>query len=346
MKYLPIDTLAQFDALAQRRHLDFSARPLRVLANATKEYKATADEVSPDIRALEFYACNHIFSKIAARFTKNERLPDWALELASAYRKVLVEQGTRLMHYIVCITTREARHLDSSELSKIGPALEAIGGPNGIEFVKTITAGMSEYGAIDQMLSDPPDMTCGAYFKMLEALFNKGWAGKTSYGGKNWGNITRPMVDFLHGKISLEMLTDTAYTLAHNNGPMFNKGMMYTMYTKPGFMTILDVQRSGQIIELVKTRQQYPFMGFKLDPLAKVVDEAYSRLPGEFGAYVDWQKVEDLGSLSKYPQFKAKQPAKPVEPVVEYYMGKKAEKIGKFTVTDGEEVAVFSRSVA
>ena len=54
----------------------------------------------------------------------------------------------------------------------------------------------------------------------------------------------------LTGTTSMEMLVDTGYTLAHNGGPIFNKGMMYTHYDSH-FLTILDLQRAGQMLDLL-----------------------------------------------------------------------------------------------
>jgi hypothetical protein len=156
-------------------------------------------------------------------------------------------------------------------------------------------------------------MVVGPYVRGLEWVFDHGqWGG--GYGGKPWGQIAKTLGDFLYGKTSLEMMCDTAYTLAHNNGPMFNKGMMYDMYSsKQGFLMILDVQASGQIPQLIVDRAKYHYIkSFDMPALVAFTELARKHMPDEFHIEVDWQKVEDgqahkpANQQHKYADYKAK----------------------------------------
>ena len=356
MKFLPTTTLAYCEGSPQKKRFDFTDRPLALIAKATDAYKDSCSEVSPDVRALEFYACNHYYSRLTGLFTRNEKMPEWAVKLASTYHDVLVEQGERLMHYLLCIIVREARHAPTLS-SSVQNGLKNVGGNVLLDFIVLIR-GKSEMGAINNMLKNPPDLGAGRFVRGIEYLFDHGWGSGVggSFGGKPWGCISRCLGDFLTGKTSLEMMVDTAYTLAHNNGPMFNKGMMYKQYST-AFKTILDVQRSGQIPELVKYKGDHQFMSsISLAGLTAITDLAYEHLPGDFGTYVDWYKVEECGSLVKYPEYKKMQdkkyPKKPVAPQATLFMGKKAIEVGTFEVSydenemEAETVKVFERITA
>jgi hypothetical protein len=104
----------------------------------------------------------------------------------------------------------------------------------------------------------------------------------------------------VYGEFTPEMFGDTAFTLAHNNGPMFNKGMLYSNYSSE-FKKILDVQRSGQIPQYLSEKV---FIG---DVVPTYMAEAVVVFPAELTGTVDWYKVEALGALGNYALLKKKQ---------------------------------------
>jgi hypothetical protein len=112
------------------------------------------------------------------------------------------------------------------------------------------------------------------------------------------------------GRISAEMFLDTGFTLCHNGGPIFNKGMLYHHANKAELERILDVQRAGQIPQLVASKGTK----FVTAPLSAYQSKMRELLGGEFDGYVDWFLVESLGSLGKYPTEKAQQAAKHGKP--------------------------------
>ena len=112
---------------------------------------------------------------------------------------------------------------------------------------------------------------------------------------------------FVNGEFTAEMMLDTIWTLQHNGGCLFNKGFCYT-HESSTLARILDVQRSGQIPEAVLTDDQtQPFVQTELKSIMQALKAAFT---GKIGEYVDWYKVEALGSVHKYGKDKQKQDAK------------------------------------
>ena len=250
-------------------------------------------------------------SVVRSKFTLHEPLPAWADKVRKTYLDVLATQGQRLFFYTLLVTTRESRHLKSA--AKVYPDLTSKFGEFTAEFNSSIQGSGSDCAA-SKFQSHPPEGPLGPYVESLEHIFfNGSFSG--GYGGKPWGNIAATLRAFVLGETSLEMMVDTAYTLAHNNGPMFNKGMLYSMYTHTIYK-ILDVQRSGQIPELILNAENE---GMKDVKVKGYVSSCLQEMQDElncFGSYVDWQKVEDLGSLHKYPTEKKNQHKKNPPPVV------------------------------
>jgi hypothetical protein len=88
------------------------------------------------------------------------------------------------------------------------------------------------------------------------------------------------------------MMVDTGYTLAHNGGPIFNKGMMYSGYNH-NIYALLDIQRSGQVPEYILDKE-YTFI--TKTPLAKkIVTLTQQHLPKEFRGFVDFYQVVPVG---------------------------------------------------
>lgn len=340
MNFNPKNTLSYFNAVPQVQLFDLREIPAAHFAiNCKKlhEEKGGDNQVAvPETDALEFYAINHLTAIVRKTFTPHEELPMWALNVMNAYQTILRKQGNRILNYMVLVTTRESRHVkdkngyNKNAAEKFGPFVK--------EFADSINGSGSD-GAAAKFMTHPPKCNMGIFCESLSYAFYKGgYSG--GFGGKPWGMIADTTLSFINGLTSLEMLLDTAYTLAHNNGPMFNKGMMYSMYDSDLIYKVLDVQRSGQIPELVMSGTLPGKMTKNVLPLVQAVAELF---PNEFGPEVDWQKVEDLGSLHKYPSEKKLQKVKapPVPPKPTFKDGLKI--IGQFQVSPGESVDIFQR---
>ena len=220
-----------------------------MLADTVKQmvlYEADADTVNPEVDALVFYMMNDAFAKLCAKFDMNEPLPVQVDALADAYVRESQSRALRMFYYCLLIITREMRHMHgggyySHDMDKEHGAVFA-------QFVKNISH-KNETEAVNHLRSHPPVLTLGAYTKGITDCFNKGvWS--SNFGGKAWGQVAHTLNRVVHGEISMEAFMDTAWTLEHNNGAIFNKGMLYTMYG-PNLAKILNVQRAGMIPQLV-----------------------------------------------------------------------------------------------
>jgi hypothetical protein len=293
MKFLPKNTLAYFNDAPQVHQHDFSELPTGVFAESTGIYKKDCDQTSPNNDAVTFYALNHCASVVRKMFTQNEVLPAWALKIMTMYTDVCMSQGERILHYILCITTRETRHLKSCT-PKFWADVASKFDQKSVNILKHISSDGDENTAMNKYIKTPPDMTIGQFVNTLSYAFHHagshGWNG--SYGGHPWGQVTDAVISYLHGVTSMEMLVDTGYTLAHNGGPIFNKGMMYGHQDTNKLFTVLDVQRSGQMLDLIVATETLGVN--KTVEALEAVALIKEHCPTEFQGYVDWKLVDDL----------------------------------------------------
>jgi hypothetical protein len=362
MKYLPPNTLGHFNAAPQVHQHDLSGLPTAVYSAATLKYRKTCGQTFPNDEAVTFYTLNHCASLVRKSFTENEPLPDWARQIMANYTDVAMAQGERMLHYILSITTREMRHLKSSTSAACWNAIKTAHGQEAVDYLKNISNNGDETVAVKKYMEHPPNLTIGQYTKALAYAFHHGsWAG--SYGGHPWGNVTDAVVSYLTGVTSMEMLVDTGYTLAHNGGPIFNKGMMYSQYDGH-FMTILDVQRSGQLPDLMLASQTLGIQ--KTTSATEAVALIKQHMPQEIKGYVDWQLVDELrpakekannpykyqtmvsGQVAKQAKAAAKSTKvpKPVsaKPVLTQIAGKKVQKTGEWQVYPHQTVVTYERT--
>lgn len=334
MKYEIPETRAYYESAPQVKPLSHSHVSVNSVAINCTEYKNTCISENPDQEALEFYALNHLAAVVRKNFTLHEKLPTWAVQVMDAYLDCLVRQGERLFFYTLLVTTRESRHIKNSSSGAFKPQFVELFGTACHDF-NSLIKGSSSTDAVSKFLASPPDAALGCYVNSLAHIFGYG-SFSGGYGGVPWANIAKTIASFVEGKTSLEMMVDTAYTLAHNNGPMFNKGMMYSMYSSLIYK-VLDVQRSGQIPELVLSGD-IKKVNNNLTLLCGVVKEKY---PTEIGDYVDWHKVEALGSLHQYPSEKSKQKKVSPPPPPKSVDGHKIT--GKWEVFPHQSVDVYKR---
>lgn len=338
MKYEIPGTRAYYESIPQMKAISHAHMDTGSVAINCRTYKEECKSANPDKAALEFYALNHLASVVRKNYTLHEKLPTWAVKVMDAYLECLVEQGERLFFYTLLVTTRESRHVKNGQTPDFKSKFVELFGSACHDF-NTMIKGSSSDGAVNKFLASPPEAGLGPYLNSLAYIFEHG-SFSGGYGGMPWANIAKTIASFVDGKTTLEMMVDTAYTLAHNNGPMFNKGMMYSMYSN-NIYKVLDVQRSGQIPELVLSGDVKNLASNELILLCGVVKEKF---PTEIGNYVDWYKVEALGSLHKYHGEKAKQDKMSPPPPPMSVEGYKIT--GTWKVFPGQVVNVHKREPA
>lgn len=309
----PQDTLRHQLARTLCLKRDMSRVKVPNTARAVKEMVANykvAGLSNPEGEAIKFYLLQHAMSDIRQKFGVDDPMGD-VTEIVETHHENGVELSQRMFVYLLLICTREARHtkgtigLFNKMTKKYGEAFAEI---------MTLIRGKGSQHAVDLFLQNPPDMELGTYCAGLQHAF---YHGKFSggFGGQKWGKIADLLSWFVHGQISAEMMLDTAFTLAHNGGPIFNKGMVFDHYDKTTLRLVLDVQASGQIPHLIKSADDYPEISMAVTWDAKSLFEQCLKVIGDdFGGHIDWFKVTQnsipVGTLHIYLSLKAIQTEK------------------------------------
>jgi hypothetical protein len=370
VKHLPKNTLAHFNAAPQTRIHDFSALPVSVFAEATKKYKSNADHVSPNDEAVTFYTLNHAVSIVNKLFTANEPLPEWARTIMQSYTDVTMAQGERLLHYILCITVREMRHLKShgTPTPAFWSKVEQDFGHKMQTFLQDVTSHGGEDTAMNRYMNQPPDVDAATYLKAMSYAFHKspGWSSQNeSYGGPKWGEVMDAAMSMLTGVTSMEMLVDTGYTLAHNGGPIFNKGFMYTLQDTNNLMTVLDLQRAGQMLDLMLLDNTFHVKKTPEAVAAVTLLKVHCPVDANdkpiFKGSVDWQLVSDSrpakeqhDNPNKYAKMigvktvtpkkpKTVTPPAPVVTPLTHVHGKKVKVTGEWMVYPNQTITTYER---
>lgn len=257
-------------------------------------------EGDPERDALMFYLLNHLMSVLSAKVHPYESLGEYAF-IPKFYQEQLAFLSTRMFFYLLLICTRESRHIKNPSSDGIYSTIATKFGLPAKTFNAKIRGSGSTASAAS-LRNSPPDMKIGPYVKSLQYIFYHGnFTG--GYGGKAWGKVTDCLVAYVTGKFSAEMMMDTAFTLCHNNGPIFNKGMLFEGYSHEIYK-ILDVQRSGQIPKMLANKETKHHSNSNLVAAVQALRKLF---PGEFSGYVDWIKVKSLGALKDYSDLIEKQ---------------------------------------
>ena len=257
------------------------------------------DEVHPETEALKFYLLQHAMAIVRQRAGMHEPLNGMEV-VPELYHRKCGLSAMRMFVYLLLICTREARHPKFTVTF-----CNKMENKWGVDFADFIRHLSGSHGAVQKLMHYPPDMLLGKYCEGLVWVFRNGKFG-SSFGGEKWAVIADTLRDFVNGVISAEMMLDTAFTLAHNGGPIFNKGLGFKHHDKARLMMILDVQASGQIPQLIKEGK---LVG---SYISSEVTMAYGEIHTALGAdesvtgIVDWFKVEKMGKCP-YGMLKSQQ---------------------------------------
>lgn len=300
--FSPQDTMAYHRArpLTTPHKMAISMNDLREGSAAYS--KAHHADSAPETEALYFYGMNHGVALIEKNYVPLETLPEDVNEFVNEYYKTCSKMAQRAFYYLLLICTRESRHLHN--LPSFGTKQGNACGQDFRAFSEHIRASGS--GSAVSKLHAYKFTQSMSVLRFVEGLrwtfYNGPFSG--GYGGPNWGAVTDCLHKFVRGEYTAELMLDTVWTLAHNNGPIFNKGMLYTPYTSYLY-EILDVQRSGQIPEMVL--HHAPTGQFNGDKLFYRMEWLTKKYPTELGKYVDWFKVEALGAVKSWSAYKDQQ---------------------------------------
>jgi len=290
---------------------DLSATPMHVFADQIDHFRASAtDSMVPEKHALWFYLANHAMHCIAQAFDPYEPLPDPVLAICEEYHDRAARSMLRAVYYVAVITAREARHLENK--SEMQPIIAKHFGQPCADALKAYKDTSEISNTMSVFRNNLKDVSIGDFAASLQYTHYYG-SYSSSFGGPAWGQVTDPLVSFVRGHTTAEMFLDTVWTLAHNGGPIFNKGMLYNNYGA-GLYEILDVQRSGQIPALVRSKGMMPypyptslFSHTHVDnEMIEFARRVHEEVPGaaDFARQpVDWIKVHELGSMHPYSKY-------------------------------------------
>ena len=163
-------------------------------------------------------------------------------ELLTKYTERSNEMALRAFAYLLLICSREMRHMKNSNI--MGMGLDDSEKKCG-QFIHEHVKNGGGQNIANQIWNGQWDWPVGIWVTCLEKFFRNGsWNG--GYGGKKWADVTLCMVEYVRGVYTAEMMVDVVWTLCHNGGPIFNKGMLYHCHGSE-LLRVLDVQRAGQV---------------------------------------------------------------------------------------------------
>lgn len=263
--------------------------------------------ISPDEQAATFYYLNHALSLVASKVDSFSPLGKYSF-VTDVYFEHVPEAAKRMLQYLILICSREARHVKAT--ATFWKKLEDQFGPVVRLFFENIN-GSGYHGVIDRLKNDPPQVKFGLYTSALEFVFFKG-KFHGGYGGPKWGEVAKCLRRCVHGETSPEIMLDTGFTLAHNNGPIFNKSMLYTGYTEE-LRTLLDVQRAGMLPQLINDSIQGMDYLTQIDMHIPILqhEKLLSLFGSPFDQHLDWAEVKTLGALTNMQSYIYKQQSAP-----------------------------------
>lgn len=276
--------------------LDIRKMPMSEFSKRAKAFhtkdNGVHNKVRPEKEALKFYMGNHALHALKMKYGLNRPMSPEDLALAEEHFKMANDVFMRLFYYTLVICVRETRHLNNAE--KLNGLLKAEGIEEAYSLITKVPDDSS--AAMQSIINQQhPELSIYALCKGMSIAFNK-IAWQSGYGGKAWGTVADSLVNLVTGKHSPEMFCDVAFALAHNNGPIFNKGMFYASYGIE-LQMILDCQRGGQIPRLVKAGQfGLHLVDLDMNNYAKNLES----LGEDFVGPVDWEKVQEAGPVGNY----------------------------------------------
>jgi hypothetical protein len=324
------DTLAyQLGVRPALQFRDMSSVPLKQVVKSMNDFmelnnaydwidpkcgKTEALKGDPHKDAVIFYLLSHTAQTLRQQYHPLEPLPPKVLDLMDLHAEQMAMRGTRLFYYLLAICTREARHASGYHGQVPKSNLRKKYGQACIDFHEKVMEE-SEGDALKLLKDSPPDVSVGQYLGYMTEQFKKtNCVYGHAFGGDPWSDIARTAWDFCKGELSLELMMDKAFALEHNTAAIFNKPVLYE-YSHGDLKKILDVQRSGQIPQLVYEKQ---LKCCSLSDVQGILQECRSAVGCKDNedlfkgqVYVDWYKVEETAAKDqKYPLEKKTQASK------------------------------------
>jgi hypothetical protein len=214
---------------------------------ATPDPKTEVTKLDPTEMAIGFYLLNHGMALLKAEGTF-QPLNVKQAEYVSHYIESCSWLASYVWRYMLYIIYREYRHFRAwGAMSQSD--IEIHKNTSALDSAKDATRDF-----IYNRLSKPEEnhfngLTIHEFVAALRNSYSQGqWKGG-AYGGKKWAVIADLFCLWVGGTISLELLIDQCFTLCHNTGNIFNKGLFFKSCSDGVLTKILDYQAEGLIPE-------------------------------------------------------------------------------------------------
>lgn len=298
------NTLAyQYRGRPLNQILPVAKQPMSDFVNQCEAWADGKSSVQPEQEGLWFYLMEHAMHAMGRCYHPEQPLEGTALAVATEYNRRQAQIVLRSLYYLLLITTREARHAyEKDAMHQLAKDKYGFATKNALyKFPDSAHVGQ----VCSAIRGNCPKAPAAEYFRWLTEVFVQGkFSG--GFGGKPWSDIARCIAEFCEGKTTLAMMTDISWSLAHNNGPIFNKGMLYNHYDKKVLTELLDVQRAGMIPAYIRHCKTAGYANAywvtkEMHVFCNLVWEATgdADFDPEIGQ-IDWQAVMDLGALQTY----------------------------------------------
>jgi len=283
-----MDTLAAYNKRPFVSYIDLSKASLVHTMGKYEDAKQMLHTVegsvkaAPEREALWFYLQHHTMAVIGHTMDQEEPLGEFQ-SFVDKYFTDMQPKAIRMFYYLLLICTRESRHMreGKDEVYKKYPLISS--------FHQCKVQDKDHDDAISAITHNAPDITLGEYVNFLVDTFSIAQY-ESGYGGSSWEAVAKPLRDFVYGKLTPEIFMDTAFTLAHNGGPIFNKNMLYENFSEYELVKILNIQRSGQIPQFVFHNEAHQFVSSKMIAYVR----KFAHLSGDFSGFVNWKEVKDI----------------------------------------------------
>ena len=251
------------------------------------EAKAGGNPYAQD-DAVRFYLSSHLLADISQTFPASRPLNDEQYALIKQLLGYVTETSARFYFYALKIVLREYRHCKNRQhmlevFEKYCQKSAAY-----LDYVMDSSSDVL-FENMEQCQIDAP---FGNVLRCVEyGFYHAKWSA--GYGGPKWGVIARVLRRFIEGQYSPEIMLDIGWALAHNGGPIFNKGYFYAGFSGGTLLKVLDLQRAGEIPAGVRAGE-IPI------PCALLIPGVEKHFGLQYPERVDWWKVDKLGAKNSW----------------------------------------------
>jgi hypothetical protein len=272
-------------------HLSFDQMPTsEVMKHVINRYnKEKSLNLNIAQEALRFYFMDHCFHLVKNENKTIAQVSPQMADLIDLYLKELSKTSQRVFTYIISASLYEAGRMPA-QTGKFWEFIETQYGSKVFDVLNN-TKG-SNWGHLKEKeilkLNDPIQ----TFLSAIMACFSSGkwWFGA---GGKAWSDITRCARDVTEGHYSLQEMTDLAFSLCHDRGCMFDRGIIYNVggygvNSNLNIYQVLDIQASGQIPQWIRQNRSSVEKA-TLD----IFDKFYVYFKDEFDKPIDKKLISD-----------------------------------------------------